>query len=956
MTLLEVFQPTILHRLVSRCARHTALSVSYHYFVIATPGKSRSIPYSEITGFHKETFLFWSKIKIIINKGSDVPFGWMQKSRTRQFLETIENLVSESAKFYRTIDQAREWVTSFDRWYSVATSGTRWLAFSDLTGVLRDHQERLGGLWETALADLPLNRENLRKHLKAVHEVIGDPDAFRARCNRRFEVDELERMSSFFDRTLGTPLTEEQRKAVIVDEDAELVIAAAGSGKSTTIKAKVAYLIQKQLAEPNQIQVIAFNKNVQQELQKSLTRNFPSININTFHSFGLRIVSEARGASPGVSELAESRESLAGFIDSILERLFEKHPEDLTEFFVSYAKAYRDKFDFKNLGEYLSYIRSAGLLTLQGETVKSLEELEIANFLYASGIKYEYEKEYEYDVATVRHRQYKPDFYLPDYGIYIEHFALDAAGHTPAFIDEEEYIASRRWKIETHGSYKTLLIETFSHEKRSGKLASNLLSKLESHGVAPNPRNPKELLETLNTKGYISELGILVATFLNLYKGSGLTFLELVRKVPPSGLEGLRAKKFLDIFGNVFEEYEWELEASGSVDFNDMINIAAETLESGVEIKCLKDIKYVLIDEFQDISSNRANLVKKIFETGRGVKLMAVGDDWQSIYRFSGSDIGVMTAFGEYFGRYEVRQLSQTFRFTDSTERVASRFVLKNDAQIRKNVVARDSLGKKSVILWNPKLGEGSILQSIASRISPAKSRKQTVLVLGRYNFYRDQLGIAELNEQRPDLILKFSTVHSAKGSEADYVVIVGVKCGRYAFPSEIADDPLLDMVLSSKEHFEHAEERRLFYVALTRSKNDVYVVGDFSSPSPFFSELLDDPDVNRDYLGSAVNRRCKECDAVMVEREGKFGLFFGCSNFPLCTSVSRPCLACGRGFLVRKDFHAECDNSACRNDYEVCPECETGLLVKRSGRYGAFLGCTNFSVSECDYTRNLRA
>lgn len=955
MALLEVFRPMLLHRLVNRFARQSVLRLNLHHFEIDTPEHSRSIPYLDITEFSKEVFLLWSRAKIITSKDSEVIFGWMLNGQTDLLLKTLESRICKSAKFFRIVEQNKDWITSFDRWYSAATSGTRWVAFSDVTRVLCEHKERLGELWAASPADLPPNRKELYDHLRAVHEVLGDQDNFRARCNARFEIDELERMDSFFNQTFGTPLTQEQRKAVIVNEDAELIVAAAGSGKSTTIKAKVAYLIQKQLAKPHQIQVIAFNKDVQQELQETLADRFPGVNINTFHSFGLRIVSEAFGTAPMVSDMAESRARLAEFIDSIINRLFEKHPEKLTKFFVSYAKAYRDKFDFRSFGEYLSYIRSAGLLSLQGETVKSLGELEIANFLYASGIEYKYEQVYEHDVATERKRQYKPDFYLPDYGIYIEHFALDEAGRTPRFINEEAYLASKSWKIETHRAHKTALVETFSHEKRSCKLTSNLRTKLENHGVKFRPRNPEELLETLNMKGYVSELGILMATFLNLYKGSSFTFHGLAKKIPPNGLERDRAQEFIALFRSVFQEYQQELKECRSIDFNDMITMATDILESTAELGCCKEIKYVLIDEFQDISVNRANLVKALVENYRGVKMMAVGDDWQSIYRFSGSDIGVMTSFGDYFGRHEVRQLSQSFRFTDSIGRVASKFVLKNGAQIRKSVVARDSMGRKSVILWHPKLGEGSILQSIGSRISN-ENRKQTVLVLGRYNFYRDQLGIAELSEKRPDLVFRFSTVHSSKGSEADHVVIVGVKSGRYAFPSEIADDPLLDMVLSTKERFDHAEERRLFYVALTRSKNDVYVVGDLSSPSLFFSELIDDTDVNRDYLGSAVNRRCRECDGIMVEREGKLGLFFGCVNFPYCTSVSRPCLACGQGFLVRNGFHVECDNAACSKEHEACPRCDTGFLVKRSGRYGSFWGCTNYSARNCDYTRNLNA
>jgi DNA helicase-4 len=383
-----------------------------------------------------------------------------------------------------------------------------------------------------------------------------------------------------------------------------------------------------------------------------------------------------------------------------------------------------------------------------------------------------------------------------------------------------------------------------------------------------------------------------------------------------------------------------------------MIRLAVQALKGGPG---LKDIKYVLIDEFQDISIGRAEFIKALLHASGDAKLMAVGDDWQSIYRFSGSDISVMTSFGEHFGRHEVRHLPETFRFDQMVESVASRFVLKNEAQIKKKVVAKSGRNLKSVILWHPNKESGSLLESISQNIPVSNSEKSSVLILARYNFYRDQLGIAELKAQRPDLELKFSTVHSAKGAEADYAVLVGVKSGRYSFPSEIADDPLFDLILSATEHFEHAEERRLLYVALTRTKNTVYVVGDPSAESTFFRELTEDPDVDRSYLGRAINRRCSVCQALMVERNSQHGLFFGCSNYPICTATSRPCIACGTGFLVRTGVHIACDNPNCRKEYEACPECEDGMLVRREGKYGTFLGCTNYSAGKCDYTRNSR-
>lgn len=944
-------RPSILLRLFGGKAAQSRLVIGVHFLQLEGASGVNEIPYEEVAGVGAERFLFWRKISVHSKSNTEHSFGWVTASVQARIEGLLRSQINESAEFSRRNAQNSDTIQAFDRWYLSASGGNRWVSFSEIRDALNVYSTRLAYLWATDPSDLPKSKANLVQHLKCAEELKRDPDAFRIRCNARFETEELKRFDSFFNSILSRPLTLEQRRAVIVDEDAELVVAAAGSGKTTTIKAKVAYLVKKGLASPSQIQIISFNKNVQLDLERSLADQYPGINISTFHALGLKILAATRGYKPSLSELAETREKLATFLDGVVAEIFRDEPQQMTDFFVECAKPYRDMFDFKGMGEYIAYVRSVGLLTLNGETVKSLEELELANFLFINQINYRYEPAYEHYLATEQRRQYKPDFYLPDYGIYIEHFAINADGRTPHFINEAEYLRSREWKIQTHQAYGTKLIQTYSYEKRAGVLTSNLRDRLEKLGVEFHQLPMDQIFDRLNSTGYISEFGMLLATFLNLFKGSTMTLEDLAARVPAESTDAVRATKFLAIFHRVFDSYQSHLESSSEIDFNDMIRLAGQSLtESGI---ANQEIKYVLIDEFQDTSIGKAQFVKALIEAAGQARLMVVGDDWQSIYRFSGSDIRVMTSFQEYFGRHEVRYLSETFRFGEMVEAVASRFIMKNSAQIMKKVVARADDGVKSVILWHPKK-EGGLLESIVTRLPASSGRTLRVLVLARYNFYKDQLGIEALAKQRKDLDFRFSSIHAAKGSEADVVVLVGMRSGHYSFPSEIADDPLLDLVLSEEDHFEHAEERRLLYVALTRTKSSVYVVGDPGAESVFFSELMKDPDVDTTYLGAAVRRRCSACQALMLERRSQHGLFFGCSNYPVCTMTSRPCLTCGLGFLVRTGVYVSCDNPKCRKDYEACPQCEDGLLVRREGRYGPFWGCTNYSTGSCEYTRNI--
>lgn len=952
MTLLTEFRPSFFHRIFSSDAGKRFLRFSPYFLTLKSADGSVQVPYSDLDGLEVERRFIWSRINFKLASGSQEVFGWVTNGTQEKISQVLKARSAEAKNFDDRNATNAEWIEVCTNWYLSAKRGERWVTYREIDEILQEHEDRLTYLWSTDVSDLPMFKLELANHIRYMNEVNADRTGFRSKCNLEFEAQELKRYQSFFDSVLSNPLTLEQRKAVVVNEDAELVVAAAGSGKTTTIKSKVAYLVHKGMASPHQILVISFNKNVQQDLEKSLASPYPGININTFHALGLKILAEAQGQKPSLTELAESREKLGEYLDGLIKKIYEDNYAELAEFFVSYAKPYRDQFDFKSMGDYIAYVRSVGLITLNGKTVKSLEELELANFFYANGVNYLYEQDYEHPVASIRRRQYKPDFYLPDSGIYIEHFAIDINGNTPPFINEKDYLESRDWKILTHQQYKTKLVQTFSHEKRSGTLTGNLRRNLEQQGVIFSPLPKDQLLDKLNSSGYISELGILLGTFLNLFKGSLLSLGDLSNRLPQNDSDAARARKFIEIFRKVYQRYQEHLTSASLIDFNDMIRLAEQALDGGHE---LKDIKYVLIDEFQDISIGRAQFIKSLLSSTDHAKLVAVGDDWQSIYRFSGSDISVMTSFEDHFGRHEVRMLPETFRFDQMVESVASRFVMKNEAQIKKKVIAKIRDNSKSVILWHPQKESGSLLESITQHIPVASSGKTSILILARYNFYRDQLGIAELKVQRPDLALTFSSVHAAKGAEADYAILVGVKSGRYSFPSEIADDPLLDLVLSAREHFEHAEERRLLYVALTRTKHAVYVVGDPSAESTFFTELIKDPDVDKSYLGRAINRRCTDCQAPMVERNSEHGLFFGCSNYPICEATSRPCIACGRGFLVRYGVHISCDNPRCNKEYEACPECEYGMLVRREGKYGAFLGCTNFASEHCSFTRNIK-
>ena len=565
-------------------------------------------------------------------------------------------------------------------------------------------------------------------------------------------------------------------------------------------------------------------------------------------------------------------------------------------------------------------------------------------------MSYEYEAQYEHDTRTSQRGQYKPDFHLPDAGIYIEHFALNAAGNTPPFINCEEYLRSMEWKRRLHAERGTILIETFSHEKAAGKLTKNLSEKLAAHGVTLSPIPSDQVFVALQEQERVDRFTRLVATFLHHFKGAQLSSREVARRAAKAG-DRFRAQAFLAVFEPIFERYQKSLSRRDEIDFHDMINKATKHVEAG---RFLSPFRYILVDEFQDISPGRARLLKALLDQSPTAQLFAVGDDWQSIFRFAGSDIAIMREFGDHFGHTEQTYLETTFRCADRIAEVATKFVLSNPAQIRKKVRSTRRADGPSVHVGLP-AEDLSLLEEALDMIGADAANhgeKSTVLLLGRYGHTRPK-HMSELRKRHPELDLTYMTVHGSKGLEADYVVVLGLRAGKYGFPAEIADDPLIDLVLPAAETHPHAEERRLFHVAMTRARRAVFLLADRGAPSSFVQELIHGSyDISEFGRLPENDVSCPVCvTGLLVRRENSRdgSTFYGCSNWPYCDHKQQPCHACGQGLPVKTEGEYHCRD--CGHPIEACPKCEGWLQTKR-GKFGRFLVCSNWPA--CGYGRSI--
>jgi DNA helicase-4 len=814
------------------------------------------------------------------------------------------------------------------------------------------------------------NKTNFYKKeesVKKFNEISGNFDNYVVGYNTNYVNTQKEELRHYFDNIEGKKLDDQQRTAVITDEYSNLIIAGAGSGKTLTILGKVQYLIEQKKINPEDILLLSFTKKTVEELNERLKKIELGAEAITSHKLGYDIIKKYSPSTPAVT----NQNTLRGVIKKYLQTDI-SNDEEALQSYIQYVACYmnipEESDNFNSLGEKLdtekgidfetlkskcgciNSLSKSTLDTIQGERVKSVEELIIANFLYLNGIGYEYEKPYPYGEVM-----YRPDFFLKDYNIYLEHFGVDehnrAKWLTP--FNEKKYVKEMQLKRETHQTYNTTLLETYSYYNRGNILVEKLKEMLEAENVVLKPRDTKEIYAKVldNDKNFGKEINILIESFINLSKSRRLnhhslrTLFSNKTKIQ-SDFMVERQKMFLKIVLPILKKYDDSLKERNEIDFNDMINKATDV----VKINNLQSsYQYIIIDEYQDISISRFNLIKEIRDLS-GAKLVCVGDDWQSIYRFAGSDISLFNNFGKYVGKYEQLLIEQTYRNSQPLIDITSKYIQKNTKQISKKPRSKKEPLEYPVkfVHYKPEEIEDTFLNEIQILLN--KYGNKSILVLGRHNFdiqdlikrtpksrvkYIERTGKLEVKGFE-DIDIKYLTVHRAKGTEADNVIVLNLKNHLVGFPNKMTDDPILSLLLSDDEEYRFAEERRLFYVALTRTRNEVIL---FLPPdvSLFAEELLIDNNYLLSTSEGALNTincpYCKTGKLVTRQNSSNGDHFLGCSHYPNCNQTFS-------------------DIEILENKL-LCSDCRSGFMTKRTGKYGNFLGCTNYP--KCSKTINLQ-
>ena len=881
---------------------------------------------------------------------------------------------------------------------------------------------------------------------KFFEKFYNKPETFETdtkQANVLYINQELKDNSDLFDDLDGKSLDSQQREAIVVDEDAVKVIAGAGSGKTFTIQGKVKYLTEKRDVDPSEILAISFSNASVDDLKERIAE---PIDIKTFHKVGKDILTQYNQYSrPDTSALKR-------IIKRYLTKKALKNEaisKKLIEFFSFYINVPPSDDDIKYEGDLLDWQEGVDFSTLKrrfknkqketlnNEIVRSYEELYIANFLFIYGIKYTYEKIYSYPNKNFERefnkfkeflfsfneeipdelknditkellnltdifeeyeiKDYLPDFYLDDYNIYIEHLGLNrnCENHLIGGKSSEEYVKEMEWKRKVHKKYGTTLIETFSYYQSENRLLTRLAEKLQAQGVEFNEIDYREVYRILLENKTIKEWEdfiVLLKTFIELFKGNNYDetkFKEFYDYV--GGLKDSFSKDrtitFLKIVEEIYNDYEAYLLKIKKIDFNDMINKASDCIvKNGLDLP----YKYIIVDEYQDTSFTRYNLLRNICDS-IGAKIMVVGDDWQSIYSFSGCDVNIFTKFDNFFDVCETRYIEKTYRNSQQLIDASSNFVMKNPNQTRKELKSSKSL-ECPIKLVNFVNDFDEILKFeliIKNIINQSAFKNKKILILGRNNKdifnllknfnveneygkrkfeilgdedkLRRNKFVKIVYRESPDVNIEYRTVHQSKGLECDNVILINLKNWNAGFPNKMVDDPVLNFVKRNGDSFSYAEERRLFYVALTRTKNNVYLLSPYFKSSVFVQELKTDANVellelennkletlkniekNGECYVIPTKLKCPVCKTGVVLLEsfwnkGKLNRVLKCSH-----NMAPPFNRCNweGGY-----YGSELEDL---DDIEYCPSCD-GILIKHYRRSDGhpFLGCTNFRKTGC--------
>jgi DNA helicase-4 len=627
---------------------------------------------------------------------------------------------------------------------------------------------------------------------------------------------------------------------------------------------------------------IAYQRKAKEEIEKRLQDRYGlrNVNVGTFHKLGKSILEETGKEFRHTDIVDENKKH------EIMQRIFRQKIDNESDFynmFLKYVKTLHDKDPRVDPGakdEAFAYAQERTYCSIDHTRVNSQAEKEIMDFFLTHRLNGKpIEVKYEPDIEGFR-----PDFYLPQYDLFIEHWALSEKGEVPKWFRQstEKYKETMETKKKWFVENEKVLVETFAHEYKEDNpeqfielLRGRILQKLQTKHKDTFGFTLKTYAEIVDLvwQSYRTPVDD-IANFITTAKTYDLTPVRITERLQ----NGSWTRKQL-AFGNltlpIYSAYEDILREHGKIDFEDMINSAIDELEKNPNLRA-NVYDHILIDEYQDISAQRYRLIKKLMERNPKCKLFCVGDDWQSIMSFSGSNLHFFVNFNQYFENPAITTISTNYRNSKTIVDAGAELIKKNTScQIQKTTTSLRRDAKLIKVFRSPHKQQyernyhhqtaEDCLSRITNYLRNGYSPKD-IIILSRcmrtrtghgYKFLssigtfiekakENGLELAYENQEAYNKV-RLLTAHKAKGLEARVIFLLNVTSGMHGFPCEIEDPAIYE---PARENYPPQdfmeEERRLFYVAITRAMEDLYIYTWEPAMSRFLEEIADYTDEER--------------------------------------------------------------------------------------------------------------
>lgn len=721
------------------------------------------------------------------------------------------------------------------------------------------------------------------------------------------------------NKSVLSGLNEKQFNAVISEAKRNLVLAGAGSGKTKTVISKLLHLVREKNVKPSSIMAITFTKNAANEMidrliisnditntyesfiqNKSITKNqkdaerklrvreLPWINnltIRTFHSLCYKILRDHGNPVFDnkfkliVDGVADEDIEITG-----TEIIATEKPKDIIgkilvlacndrDYFLKLKRYildyYVDKVSMHKEMKSLSQEGQKTYTTLRGESVKSKSERDIADWLFRHNIKYVYEK-----ITNLKDFNFKPDFFIPQANLYLEHVTDKSYNMENK---EKQFIISGKNCVITYENImsNSMLFNLAMERIVMGKITEEITEEVS-------------LSYEEEFKSYHDKVNDFLKTVMRLQsmiKAEDLNTTELLNRASKSDHERIRI--FYELAVPLIESYKKYCINKSYVDFDDLILLTVQLLKQNQEVREFYQTKYryLMVDEFQDVNGLQVKLLDLLLKNDS--QLFCVGDDWQSIYGFRGSDVDYIVNFEKHYPNCEIHKLDVNYRSTQSIVGASNEVIKYNKNQIQKEVKSfKNSLSKIEIFRANNKDEDGIdfFIEKVRELYENGYNKDDILVLYRRSKMFTPYYNALKSNH----LHVSYKTIHASKGLEAKAVFIIGLTEGNGGFPDIWLDDAIFRVVKDVKYDFLLEEERRLFYVALTRAKEELILITELGNESTFIDEIpnqyfnLNTPElkitseINCLNCGGIVDKSdkfCKNCGTSLIEKTSNLKL-----------------------------------------------------------------------------------